>query len=312
MKNFKNISDLLTTFSSEEVCRKHLEELRWNGVPVCPFCKSKKHYKFKDGKTYKCANKTCRKKYNATVGTIYENTKIPLQKWFIAMYLLSSHKKGISSLQLSRDLGITQKSAWFVLHRIRTMLKEKNPQAFQGTVEADETFVGGKIHNKHAWQRHEYRLKEAAGEPDNKTMVFGIVERNRGLVYLKTVNSRGHEDLIPIIRRRVEGNSVMVTDSLYAYKILQEHYKHFVVNHAQGEYVRGDAYTNTIEGFFSILKRGIIGIYHYASKKHLQKYCDEFSFRYNTRSLTEEDRFNFAMSKSNGRRLKYAELIAKK
>ncbi len=299
--NFNNLIELQKFFSDENICWNYLEKLRWNEKIVCPFCGSEKYYKFKNSHTYKCAD--CLKKYNAKSGTIFENTKIPLSKWFVSIYIATSHKKGISSLQLSKDIGVTQKTAWFILHRIREMLREKAPQMLSGVVEIDETYVGGKEENKHALKR-----KDISGYT-NKTMVFAILKRD-GNVWTKMVKSNDGKTLKPIIYNTVGRECTVVTDGFGAYSGLNKTYNHVIVNHAQGEYAKGDYHTNTIEGFFGTLKRGIIGIYHYVSPKHLHRYCDEFSFRYNTRKSTESGRFDFSFVTCDSR-LRYIDLIGK-
>ncbi len=300
---FKNLYDLRQYFKNETVCREYLERFRWDGNPVCPFCYSDKPYKLGDGKTYKCSNKDCKKKFTATVGTIFENTKIPLSKWFVAMYLITAHKKGISSLQLHRDIGVTQKTAWFINHRIREMLKKNSPNLLSGMVEVDETYIGGKETNKHASKKG-----QSKGEFGGKTGVIGILERNKELI-VEIMYKADAKTLIPTVLRNVEQDATVVTDNWTGYFNLKNFYDHKVVSHSTGVYVVDGIYhTNTLEGFWSLLKRGIIGIYHSVSTKHLGRYLVEFSQRYQTRKINEVDRFNYFLSKCDGR-LKYKDLI---
>ncbi len=303
MKTFKNILDFQKEFSSEEKCREYLEQQRWNGTPACPFCGSINVHRFPNGRIFKCREKQCRSKFSVTVGTIYENTKIPLAKWFLATYILSVHSKGISSLQLSNWLGVTQKTAWFLNHRIREMLTEKAPELLSGIVEVDETYVGGKESNKHKSKR---KVKAGAG---GKTMVFGAVQRE-GKVITKIIPNTTAENLIKAIEENVEEGTIMVSDENKGYSSLKKKYKHAKVNHSKGEYVRGGAHTNTIEGFWSLLKRQIDGIHHSVSPTHLQRYCNEASYRYNRRGVTQDERFNDAVLRCNGR-LTYKQLIKK-
>lgn len=306
MKKFENLIQLTSHFSDEKVCREHLENLRWNGKPVCPYCGHEKVYRIEDGKRYKCASKECYKKFSVTVGTIFENTKISLKIWFVAIYLACNHKKGISSLQLHRDLGITQKTAWFVLQRIREMLKDKAPQMLENEVEVDESYFGGKEKNKHRAKR----TKGTQGRSSKtKTPVLGILERNGNIIAKPVPNTKG-ETIQPIMLKSVKFGSVLFTDEWHGYRGLSRLYEHKTVNHGKGEYVNGLAHTNTVEGFWSLFKRGIIGIYHSVSHKHLERYCDEFAYRYNTKDLSQQDRFNQAICQSKDNRLKYKDLIA--
>ncbi len=274
---FRSLVEFQEHFSSDEICREFLEQQRWNGIPVFPYFGSRKVYRIEKGKRLLCSEKTCQHKFSVTVGTIYESSKIPLQKWFLAMYIIGNHKKGISSLQLSRDLHITQKSAWFLNHRIREMLREKAPQKLKDVVEIDETYCGGKNKNRHA----DKKIPNSQGRSTkDKTPVLGSIQRGGKLRTVVVPNTQA-ETIKPIIQSWVKDGSIMVTDEWQAYRELSKDYLHVVVNHGQEEYVRGAFHTNTMEGFWSLFKRGIYGIYHQVSPKHLHRYCDEFSFRFN-------------------------------
>jgi transposase-like protein len=313
---FKNLQQLLDFFKDETVCKTYLEQQRWGGNVACPHCGSLKVYRTNRG--FKCGEKVCAKKFSVTVGTIFENSKIGLRTWFAAMFLISTSKKGVSSLQLAGQLGITQKTAWFLVHRIREMLKEKSTEKFNGTVEADEAFIGGKENNKHRnKKRTDYNrileVNEIKG-PANKTMVLGIVERGESGARVRTfvVPDRKSETLQTLMRDNVETNSRLITDSLQSYVNLKKEYSHIAIKHTYGDYrTYGDEHTNNIEGYWSILKRGIYGIYHFVSTKHLQRYCDEFAYRYNTRNEGNIDRFNDALTKVANARVTYKGLIGK-
>lgn len=301
---FKNLKELLVKFSSDDVCRHYLESMRWGGIPVCPKCSHRESYKLGDGKTYKCKNKECNKKFTVTVGTVFENTNIPLHTWFAALYIATAHKKGISSVQLSKDLGITQKTAWFMLHRIRKAFVSNAPFMLQDVVEADETFVGGKNKNRHADKKVE---KSQGRSFKDKTPVLGLLQRG-GAVKTFVVPDTKAETLKPLIQEWVKQGSILISDEWDSYKSISNEYNHVVVDHSKGEHVRGAFDTNSIEGFWSILKRGIFGIYHQVSRKHLHRYCEEFSHRYNSRKITDAERFRLSLAKIDGR-LKYNDLI---
>lgn len=302
-KEVKSIIDLIQAFPNEQTCIDHLEILRWNGNVVSPFDSTSKVYNCK-GNKYKCKNSG--KYFNVKTNTIFDNTKMPLQKWFMAIWLVTSHKKGISSLQLGRDLGITQKSAWFMLQRIRNCfgLNDDN-EKLQGEVEIDETYVGGKQANRSSKIRAD--KTEETKEKYKKSTVLGMVERGGNLKAMK-VKDASELSLLPPIVNNISWNAQLYSDELKSYDKLERVYDHQKVKHGRGEYVRGRVNTNSIESFWALLKRGIYGIYHFTSKKHLQFYVDEFVFRYNSRNSSESNRFNLLLSNIENR-ITYKDLI---
>ncbi len=304
---FKSLLQVLDYFKEESTCIAYLANSRWGETPCCPHCGNVGAYKTNRG--YKCKAKECGKKFTVTTGTIFESTKISLRTWFAAMYLCTAHKKGISSLQLGRDLNVTQKTAWFLLHRIREMLANNQTEQLDGMVEIDETYVGGATKNKSNKKRRE--LKESGQQFVNKTGVVALVQRG-GEVRTKVIYTQKPKigDVLPIIQQHVSENALIITDCSNMYTNLKTNYNHETVNHGESEYVRGIFHTNTVEGFFGQLKRGIIGIYHYVSPKHLGAYCNEFSFRYNTRKVSDIERFEDAFKKCNNVRLTYEKLIS--
>ena len=289
-------------FSDENKARALLERMRWPDGPVCPHCGViGNHYRLtpkpeskrpvRPG-TLKC--KDCRKQFSVTVGTIFHRSHIPLTKWLLAIYLMCSSKKGMSAHQFHRMLGITYKSAWFMAHRIREAMK-CGPLAKKlgGVVEADETYVGGKG-----------RGKRGRGA-EKKTPVVALVER-KGNVRSKVMDRVTGANLKGFVKDNVEEVATVMTDEFSSYKGLDQHFvKHAVIKHSEGEYVRDDTHTNTAEGYFSLLKRGINGVYHHVSKHHLQRYLAEFDFRYNARQLTDADRTALAILGVGRRRLTY-------
>lgn len=298
---FKNLKDLMTKLSDEKICREYVEQMRWGGNPVCPHCGAAKPYKLKDGKTYRCKDKTCKKDFTVTVGTIFENSKIPLSTWMAALYILTGHKKGISSLQLSRDLGVTQKTAWFMNHRIRHIMGQEAEEPLTNIVEVDETYVGGKFANMNRKRRKQWQ--ESGG--DNKVGVMGLLQRD-GNARLTVIGSNTFKD---VVRSNVNNCATVITDTHLSYVGLgQEYAAHLSVNHSQSQYRDGLAYTNSVEGFFSCFKRSILGIYHSVSPKHLQRYCDETTYRFNSRKMKDADRFRLTMQNTEGR-LTYRMLV---
>jgi transposase-like protein len=298
--NFSTIIELVNAFPDEQSCVDHLKKLRWNGNVVSPFSKTSKVYKCANNR-YRCKNTG--KYFNVKTATLFDNTKVKLQKWFLAIWLVTSHKKGISSIQLSKDIGVTQKTAWFMLQRIRNCFGFDNNNDLSNEVEVDETYIGGKNKNRHNIKK----VKESRGRSSkDKVPVLGMIERGGKL------NAKLVEDVtVRTLTNEIVGyvsNATVYSDEWLGYNALKRIYDHQFIKHSQYQYVNGRIHTNTIEGFWSILKRGIVGIYHFTSVKHLQKYVDEFVFRYNTRNHDEQTRFNLLFVNIE-HKLTYKELI---
>ena len=300
----KSLKDFMSKLTSEEVCQKYMEELRWGNDVTCPHCGAHKPYRILKGKKFRCSNKECRKDFSVTVGSVFEDSKLPFSVWLAAGWLLSAHKKGISSCQLARDLGIGQKAAWFVLHRLRHVMGVNgDDDPLENIVEIDETYVGGKIPNMNRKRRN--KIKEAG--TDNKTAVMGMVERG-GRAKLTVI---GKDTFKEVVRKNVDKKATISTDTHLGYWGLDKEFAaHGMVNHTLQEYRNGIYYTNTVEGFFSLFKRTIFGTYHQISPKHLQRYCAESTYRFNSRKSKDKNRFVNLMSNTKGR-LKYNELIEK-
>ena len=310
---FKTISEFNDYFRDEKTCYEFYEQIRWNGVPCCPHCGSAKYYKvkargkFTDIPSYRCGIRECGLPFTVRTKTIFEGSKVEFRKWLQAAYELSIGKKGISSIELGVRIGVSQKTAWFINHRLRSMLTETAPEILRDVVQLDETLVGGKNKNKHA----DKKIPHSQGRSSKgKTTVFGA----RGL--LGTVKTQVIPDveaatIKPIVEKWVEKGSIMVTDEWRSYNALKGDYFHITVNHNEGVYVSGAFSSNGLENYWSILKRGIIGTFHFVSAKHLQKYCDEFTERYNKRDISNIERFKKSIEKCENNRLTYQTLAKK-
>ena len=303
VSGFKSVIAVLDFFNTKEKCAIYLEQQRWTNGVCCPNCGHAKAYRTARG--FKCANKECtRKHFSVISGTVFENTKIELRCWFAAIYIITAHKKGISSHQLGRDLGVSQKTAWFLNHRVREMMGLKNTPMLNNTVEVDETFIGGKNKNRHK----DKKVKNSQGRSvKDKVPVVGLIERGGQLITMKAKNTKG-ATLVPIVKKNVTEGATVMTDEWGGYNKLRAKFDHMVINHKLGEYVNGEIHTNTIENYWSLFKRGIIGIYHHLSEKHLDRYCDEFSYRFNSRNISDRQRFENTLTKCN-RRLSWNDLV---
>lgn len=289
-------------FSDIDKCNEYMASIKWpDGKIVCPKCGSENVGKIETRKMLKC--RACKKQFSYKVGTIFEDSPIGLDKWFVAVWTVTNCKNGISSYELHRALGITQKSAWFMLHRIRLAMQQGSFQKLEGTVESDETFVGGKAKNMHKSVRAE---KINGRGPVGKAVVHGVLERG-GKIIAGVVKDQKKTTLQPRIRDAVVPGSTVYTDDLRSYDGLSDEFIHDVVDHAK-EYVRGDVHTNSIENFWSLLKRCISGTYISVMPWHLVKYVDEQVFRFNERKGTDSERFEEVMSRVTGKRLTYAAL----
>ncbi len=304
LRDFDSLIELMDYFKDEKSCEDYLAVIRWNGEETCPYCDGK-GVNMLQGKTkrYKCYG--CRKQFGIKVGTIFHKSPITLRKWFLAMYLITSaDKKGISSYALARNLKVSQTTAWFVLQRIRESYAP-DAEVFSGYVEADETFVGGLESNKHADKR----------TPDNqgrstktKTAVLGIAERD-GKVYAIPVQNCKGDTILPIVKSKVEAGTTIYTDEYRPYRRLKAEYVHNFVCHKAEQYVSGEVHTNNLECFWSHMKRTIVGTYHQVSRKHLSRYVNESTFRFNNRKLSMGSIFDVALANGMNKRLTYKTLV---
>jgi transposase-like protein len=319
----KTLQQAIRYYSDEQVCIDTVASLRWaDGKPTCPACGKQEHYYLKTQKRWKC--KECYKQFSVKLGTIFEDSALSLDKWLTALWMLISCCNGVSSYEVARTLGITQKSAWFLMHRLRVALRDGSIAKLGGPgseIESDETFVGGKAKNMHAARRAQFKVaRESSMTGDanlvNKTAVWGVLDREQRKVRATVVPKVNREALQAAVLDQVASGSKVYTDEASVYKSLPKEYTHEFVNHMES-YVRGNVHTNGLENFWSLLKRGLNGTYVAVEPFHLFRYLDEQMFRYNNRKdesgrkLTDAERFQAALSRIGGKRLTYSELTGK-
>jgi transposase-like protein len=275
-----NLIDVSKKFSTEDACYDYLEKMRWPVGITCLKCGSVKVSRFTSkGKTkkvrrlYQCLEKECHHQFTATTGTIFHDTHLPLQKWFLALALICESKKGMSANQLKRALGVQYRTAWYLCHRIRKAMTQEGEEKMRGKVEVDETYIGGKYDRRRSRQRWD------------KIPVIGVIQRG-GRVHAEVLPGVDRAALVGVIKEQVAPDAeVVITDEHTGYKKVKRTHRHATVNHIKGEYVRGNIHTNSIENFWSLLKRGIIGSFHKVSEKHLARYLAEFTYRFNNREV---------------------------
>ena len=296
----RTLLEAIRYFSDLDVCTDFVAAMRWPDGPVCPACDGTQHSFLTTRRLWKC--KACKKQFSVKVGTIFEDSALGLDKWLPAVWLAANSKNGISSHELARALGITQKSAWFMLHRIRLAMQTGSFKKLDGEVEVDETFIGGKARNMSFSKRRRLGIHGS----ETKTIVAGALERG-GTVRASVVPDTGHRTLQTHVRDHVEAGATVYTDAHRSYSGLDADYAHKTVNHAE-RYVSGQVYTNGLENFWSLLKRGLHGTYISVQPFHLFRYLDERVFTYNLRELTDIGRFTFVLQQVSGRRLTYTEV----
>jgi transposase-like protein len=308
MENPKTLQEAIIYFADFENCRRFVIDLRWaDGIVRCPACGAEKVSYLEKAKLYKCYGDHPKPKFSLKVGTIMEDSALSIDKWLTAMWLIVNCKNGISSCEIARDLGITQKSAWHMAHRIRFALHHGSFEKLTGECEADETFIGGKARNMHVSERK--RRITGTGMKD-KTAVMGILERG-GKVRTAVLPSRKRHAIQAEVKKHVEAGAALYTDALMSYSGLESEYVHQVVDHAV-QYVDGKVHTNGLENFWSLLKRGIAGTYISVEPFHLFRYLDEQTFRYNNRKdMGDFDRFKLAASQIVGKRLTWNQVTGK-
>jgi len=302
MKLPSTLQEAIEYFADAQRCLDFAIAMRWPQGPVCPRCNSLEHRFVKTRTLWVC--KSCQKQYTVKVGTIFEDSPIKLNKWFCAMWMIVSAKNGVSSYEIARSLGITQKSAWFMMHRIRLALQHGSiDRKLMGDVEVDETYIGGKARNMHKDKQAKLMRNEGSFR---KAVVIGMLER-KGEVRTAVLNTASTKLLGEAVQKHVVPGSNLFTDQAAGYIKVGREYAHNVINHAEA-YVQGNIHTNTIESYWSLLKRGIKGTYVSVEPFHLFRYLDEQAFRFNTRKDNDQGRFMAALSQISGKRVTYKNL----
>ncbi len=299
-----SLIEAIRYFSDIDVCTDYVAKLRWPSGPVCPECGCMEYSYLSTRRLWKC--KACKRQYSVKVGTVFEESRLGLDKWLPAVWLAANSKNGISSHELARALGVTQKSAWFMLHRIRLAMQAGTIERLSGEVEVDETFIGGKARNMHKADRERKGIKGAAMA--GKTPVLGMIERG-GRVRAEVIPNVKATTLRPRVKDSIANGAVVYTDALPSYNGLGVRFSHKTIDHAE-KYVEGQVHTNTIENFWALVKRGLNGTYVSVEPFHLFRYLDERVFTFNHREDTDLGRFATVLGGAQGRRLTYAALTA--
>lgn len=306
----RNLIEAIRYFADEDVAVEYVAKLRWTDGPVCPQCDGRSHSYLSTRRVWKC--RECKKQFSVKVGTIFEDSPIKLGVWLAAIWMIANSKNGVSSHEMARMIGVTQKTAWFMGHRIRLAMESGSFDKFTGETEADETFIGGKSANMHKKVR-KTKITGRGGTGGGKTIVAGVLQRNRpgqvSQVRAAIIPHARRTTLQPFVRQHVEQGAALYTDSSNGYDGLAE-FKRGRVDHNAGEYVNERAYTNGIENFWTLLKRGIIGTYVQVSPDHLPRYVEERAFTFNQRDLTDAARVRLVLRRSAGRRVTYKALTA--
>lgn len=301
----KTLLEAVRYFSNDLFCIKFVASRRWvDGKAICPRCQSDNNTFMESRKVWQCKNKECKKQFSIKIGTIFEDSPIGLDKWLTAMWLIIGAKNGISSYEVHRAIGVTQKTAWFMMHRIRTAMQTGSFEKLSGNVEVDETYIGGLAKNMHKAKRE--KVIQGRGSV-GKTAVMGLLER-KGRVLAKVIQKTDRETLHAEVKANVEKDSNLFTDEWRSYRGLDTDYVHQVINHGI-EYVRGNVHTNGIENFWSLLKRTIKGTYVSVEPFHLGRYLDEQIYRFDERNSNDKERFLGVLNAISGKRLTYNDLI---
>ena len=304
LNKFSGLMEAIQYFSDPLVCLDAVAKAKWiKGAPVCPRCTCTRVSFIQSRMLWTCLG--CRKQFSVKVGTIFEDSPIGLAKWLVTMWMLANCKNGVSSYEIARAVRVTQRTAWFMLHRIRYAQHHGGINKMSGIVEADETFIGGKARFMHADRRAE---KITGRGPEGKAIVFGLLDRETGKAHTTVVSTRRKAELQKHVRANVQAGSELHTDALKSYDGLDE-YTHKVVDHAE-TYVKGNVHTNGLENFWSLLKRAIRGTYVSVEPFHLFRYLDEQTFRYNERKATDCERFAMVLGSIAGKRLTWDILTA--
>jgi transposase-like protein len=291
-------------FADPDTCVRFVAAVRWPNGPVCPQCEGKEHFYLKTRRLWKC--KGCEKQFSVKVGTIFEDSAVPLDKWLIAFWMLVNCKNGVSSYEIKRDVKVTQRTAWFMLQRLRLATQSKSFAKLAGDVEVDESFIGGRARNMHA-ERRARKIQGRRG-PEGKAIVAAVLERH-GEIRATVVAKRKKRELQTLVRDNVATGANLYSDALKSYEGLDGEYTHQAIDHAE-QYVDGQIHTNGCENFWSLLKRGINGTYVSVEPYHLFRYVDEQVYRFNHRKETDAERFMGALSQIAGRRLTWNQLMA--